>query len=274
MQRLPVSQLISSFHAISKFEHVATLAMREKRSYHFDSRTFTELMDHVKEFKMYCFEMGFAISSRLSDELIDELKLAEPGESSFRELNFSQVQRTHEKAQAIVNCLRHEAVVRVALTLDPDNVALYEGLHTALSSAAKTKFPDLVLEIEEAAKCAAFGRATASVFHSMRAMEIVVKAVRACLGITVPLEGQERNWGVMLGRVRDNMTGRANPWAEREYFKALYARLDAVKDGFRNGTMHVENVYSDDLAKTILRDTVALIDQVAGRMDQNGLPLA
>jgi hypothetical protein len=44
-------------------------------------------------------------------------------------------------------------------------------------------FPSAAIDIEEAGKCLAYQRGTASVFHLMRVMEAGLKAVSAALGI-------------------------------------------------------------------------------------------
>ena len=43
---------------------------------------------------------------------------------------------------------------------------------------------------------------------------------------------------------------------------------------WRNGTMHVEIVYTDEDARILLEATKGLIKKVASRMDENGDPKA
>jgi hypothetical protein len=58
-----------------------------------------------------------------------------------------------------------------------------------------------VFELDEAAKCLAFGRPTAAVFHLMRVMEIGIRALARCLAISDPVKPAERNWGKILERI-------------------------------------------------------------------------
>jgi hypothetical protein len=70
-------------------------------------------------------------------------------------------------------------------------------------SSVATSFPSLSYEIEEAAKCLALERGTASAVHSIRGLEASIRAISRCLGIPDPIKASDRSWGKMLGKVRD-----------------------------------------------------------------------
>ena len=57
-------------------------------------------------------------------------------------------------------------------------------------------------------------------------------------------------------------------------FEALYVSLDAVKNPWRNATMHVENKYTDEEAEHIFFAVKGFMKRLTSRMDENGLPLA
>src|SRR3546814_19731120 len=57
-------------------------------------------------------------------------------------------------------------------------------------------------DLEEASKCIAMGRHTASVFHSMRMLEIAIKALAKRLGIEDPTKPAEKNWAFILNSIR------------------------------------------------------------------------
>jgi hypothetical protein len=69
-------------------------------------------------------------------------------------------------------------------------------------------YPSAAYEIDETAKCLAFERSTAAVFHLMRVLEIGIKAVSKCLAISDPAKEAERNWGVMLRKIKDEIDRR------------------------------------------------------------------
>lgn len=134
-------------------------------------------------------------------------------------------------------------------------------------------------ELDEAAKCRALGRPTAAVFHLMRLMEIGVRATARCLGIPDPLKPAERNWGRILGGIKAGIdakwpTGSDRISGDGALFEALHASLDAVKNPWRNATMHVENKYTDSEAEMIFLAVKGFMTRLADRCDENGLPLA
>jgi hypothetical protein len=133
-------------------------------------------------------------------------------------------------------------------------------------------------ELDEAAKCLALGRSTACVFHLMRLMEISVRAVARCLGIPDPLPG-DRSWGKVLENVRNGIKAKWPTVAAREtgdgkLFDDLHAFLDAVKNPWRNSTMHPANKYTPEEAEHIFVAVRGFVTKLADRCDENGLPLA
>lgn len=134
-------------------------------------------------------------------------------------------------------------------------------------------------ELDEAAKCLALGRPTAGVFHMMRIMEVSIQAMTRCLGIPDPTRPAERNWGVILKAVKDGIdqkwpTAAVRMHGDGQLFEGLYASLDAVKNPWRNGTMHVDQKYTDAEAEDVFAAVRGFARKLAARMDEDGLPLA
>jgi hypothetical protein len=57
-------------------------------------------------------------------------------------------------------------------------------------------------------------------------------------------------------------------------FASLFALLEAVRNPWRNATMHVENKYTYDEAEHILVAVKGFMRKLASRMDEQGQPLA
>jgi hypothetical protein len=161
--------------------------------------------------------------------------------------------------------------------LEPsDNLLAFSGVPVDGFSRA---FPNASFEIEEAAKCVAFERYTASVFHCMRAMEHGIKAIAKFLGIPDPAKPIEKNWGVILKAISDAMDSKypknarlaKTPGATLEL---LYANLDAIKNPWRNATMHVENVYAPHEALHIARCVGMFLLELLKLCDEKGVPPA
>lgn len=125
-------------------------------------------------------------------------------------------------------------------------------------------FPDAARELEEAAKCLALQRATASVFHAMRMLEVAIKKFAEILGIEDPVKPAERNWAIILKKIKEALDGQYPesgrlPGTKGAALAEIYASLDAIKHPWRNGTMHVEGFYMDAEASQLLNYTAFLM---------------
>jgi hypothetical protein len=77
-------------------------------------------------------------------------------------------------------------------------------------------------------------------------------------------EGIERKWPTTADRAV----------GDGALFESLHASLDAVKNPWRNATMHVENKYTDDEAEHIFVAVRGFMTKLASRCDENGDPKA
>lgn len=62
------------------------------------------------------------------------------------------------------------------------------------------------------------------------------------------------------------------PGSEGAEFEALYANLDAVRNPWRNATMHVETIYAPHEALHILRCSAFFMSKLNTLCDENGEP--
>ncbi len=144
------------------------------------------------------------------------------------------------------------------------------------------KFASATFDIEEAGRCLALGLTTAAVFHSMRVLEIGIKATSKCLSIPETLKASDRNWGVMLKNIRDEVKRRnalkSSGWqiipSDSDFFDEIHASLDAVRNVWRNATMHVEKKYTPEEANHIFGAVRGFMRKLASRVDEDGKPNA
>ncbi len=168
------------------------------------------------------------------------------------------------------------------LALSPAEKERYEPAKSVFGVRVETKFASASFEIDEASKCMGLGRYTAAVFHLMRTTEIGLGAVRACLGIPSPDKTADRSWGAILKTIKEVMDERnkrlsIKPWnlpGDKEFFDGAYASLDAVKNAWRNTTMHVEIKYTEEEADRVFRAVHGFMDRLSERMDEQGQPRA
>lgn len=117
------------------------------------------------------------------------------------------------------------------------------------------RYDSAAVDVENAGKCFALNRHTACVFHLMRVMETGLRLLVTSLGYALPKHN--RSWHVILHRHLKDLhepqpENRSPEWnANPEFYAEAAARLLAVKDAWRNKTMHVEINYDEDQAKDI-----------------------
>jgi hypothetical protein len=180
----------------------------------------------------------------------------------------------------ISSTLRRELSLKTVLVLQPQEALYYAPKRPLFGQDFANKFKtDGAFELDEAAKCLALGRPTAAAFHLMRIMEVGIRALARSLQIPDPVKPVERNWAVILKAVCAGIEAKWPTAASRisgdgSLFEDLHASLDAVKNPWRNATMHVEKKYTGDEAIHIFHAVSGFMMKLSSRMDEDGLPLA
>lgn len=159
-----------------------------------------------------------------------------------------------------------------------ERVKFYNGRHL-FGEDVDRAFPSAMLDIEEAGKCYAVGRGTACVFHLMRVMEVGLRALATSLN-DVSLDPKTNpTWERILSRgdkeLQKPLKDRAEEWRVDDlFFSTATANLRAVKDAWRNSTMHVEISYDDERAFDVWNAVRAFMRHLARKLTdvKNGLP--
>lgn len=137
--------------------------------------------------------------------------------------------------------------------------------------AQSANFQSAQRDSEEAGKCLAFDRGTACVFHLMRVMEVGLRALAASLND--PRLDPKRNpsWDSILKKCDEELAkplkDRAPEWRQDDaFFSIAAAQLHAVKDAWRNPTMHVERHYDPEEAEDVWNAVRAFMRHLAKRL--------
>ena len=101
----------------------------------------------------------------------------------------------------------------------------------------------------------------------MRTLEIALNAVR--LSLSLPTSAGP-SWAAVLGPVEKNIAARGRGWKHHAFYEDVHGRLDIVRRAWRNGTMHVEKVYTEEDAEILFEATKGLMQEIATRMNEKG----
>lgn len=128
---------------------------------------------HVKMVRSQCERAGLKVSLTLADMLVNYVSKMKPPipYSAFG----SQLDTMKEAVYA-------ELKTMLFFRID-DQYAKYFREKCLFGEKVENDFSSASLDIEEAGKCLALGRPTASVFHLMRVMEVGLKALAKALAI-------------------------------------------------------------------------------------------
>lgn len=191
--------------------------------------------------------------------------------------------RSHQDVRALVvelyNRMRDELSDRLFLAVDQRDGDLYKQAEPLFGAEVAGKFPSIIYDIDEAGKCLALDRSTASAFHAIRSLEAGIRALARCLKIPDPTKGAERSWANVLRDVKGELDKRWPPSTGRmagdaKLFDEAYAALAGMQNPYRNSTMHLDDKYTKDEAVHIFAVVKGFMRTLATRMDENGHPLA
>jgi hypothetical protein len=175
--------------------------------------------------------------------------------------------------------LKREASAINLFALSYTETALFHPRGPLFNIEVNANFPSVSYEIDEAAKCLALSRSTASAFHSIRCLEVGIRALSRCLEIPDPTRGVDRSWMKALKAIKNKMeqkwpSSSIRTGGDDELFDNAYAALAAMQNPWRNDTMHLDQKYTPDEAKDIFAGVGAFMKKLASRMNEDGKPLA
>ena len=268
---LPLGRLIWTFQHLSSTLAPFSKCSRDLKAFHCTDNDYRELATSADEFGALCLQSSLDVTYEAATLFCADLQRATKVDSGWT-FDLSAVLRCENSLRQLIGCLRNEAKTKVAMILPPGKMHLYAPPAPLWGDAIRGKFPSAMYDVNEAGKCLALGRASATVFHLMHIVEIALRAVHACLGLTPP---DNPSWGIRLKDIRDERVRRGDrSWSENDYFQDIYSRLDAIKDAYRDPTIHVETIHTEEEADLIFKNTEALMKKIASRMDENGEPKA
>lgn len=212
-------------------------------------------------------------------KLLSVLDRAQPQQrGDLKAMMFSATDAELIRAYAgdVVTRARDQLQSRLLLEVPMRARDLYTQPIPLFGEGVTLKFPTAAYDVEEAGKCLALDRSTASAFHSIRCLEAGIRAMARCLGIPDPTKGSDRGWFKLLGAIQKELDRRWPPSArlsgDGRFFEEAHAALAAMQNPWRNATMHLDQKYTDEEARHVFEVVKGFMTKLASRCDENGDP--
>jgi hypothetical protein len=154
----------------------------------------------------------------------------------------------------------------------PAHRAKYYGL--ILQSTITVAFPAASQEIVAACNSLAVGLPTASVFHSMRAVEIGVRAVGIELGVTFSYPIELAEWGKIVGEIEPKLevlkagARSAEKDANLKFYSEAAAQFRHFNNGWRIRVSHARENYTEDQARSVIDHVISFFEILAKRLKE------
>jgi hypothetical protein len=189
---------------------------------------------------------------------------------SDKDITCTAVARMFESLQERIG---DESKLRLFMHITHAKSEYFTNPRSQFGETILERFPSIVFDVEEAGKCFATGRNTASVFHLGRVMEVGLRAIGSSLNILDP----HPTWDHILKKCDAEL---AKPIRERlelwktddAFFSEATANLRAVKNAWRNPTMHIGSQYSDEVAEDISHAVRGFMRHLATKLSEEQKP--
>ena len=226
-------------------------------------------------------KIGLPVSSLCLRDFIDFLENREVNEADVKlRVPDKDLSTMSVWISDVAKTVKRELSSRLLLSMPLAKINYYQPDEPLFGKDFSNNFQSASYELDEAAKCFALNRHTACVFHLMRIMEIGINAARKSLSIPDPVKPSERNWGKILQLFKVEIDARnktPSKWVKSsnvDFFSEVYVSLDAVRNVWRNATMHVEKTYTEEEAERIYLAVKGFMKKMSSQIDENGQPLA
>ncbi len=257
------------FEAVSKLDRLLGLIRftQANRALVMDENQRTTFRQAIKELAESIKPLGVRISEMAVADTLTALDATPPINVGTFENLLGNIGQTLERELSLTN----------VFVIDAEKAKYFESSQPLFGPEVATKFPSISYDIEEAGKCYALRRSTASAFHSIRCLEAGIRALCRCLGIPDPTKGSERNWSNILRKLNEELdrrwqkSGRLS--GDGQLFEEVIGALGAIQNPYRNATMHLDDrKYTEDEARHIFEMVRGFMKKVASRMDEDGKP--
>jgi hypothetical protein len=179
------------------------------------------------------------------------------------------IQRMNHYVESVYATLQAELGSMLFKAIARERNSYVDGswLHDSSIVAA---FPTAAKELERAGICYALGQPTATVFHSMRALEPVLVALAAPFGISAKFENWQNIINDIEAKVRalGQLPKSQQKVDDEKFFGEACSHLYFIKNAWRNHVAHARDSYSDDEGLKVLQHSKEFVESLCPRLKE------
>jgi hypothetical protein len=282
MEKLDGEKLLSSLAMLASMNQLMQLQPIDAQSFGYPIENHREANGRVELLieMTRILEMPASNSAarRIQASLADAKEVSDP--PGFVRITGVEFQRLKNFVNVILTTLPDELSSRLMVVITYRDSHLFSGSVPLFGVEVERGFSSVAYDIDEAGKCLALERSTASAFHSIRVLEAAIRSLSRCLHIPDPTKAHERSWFKALIALKAAIDARWPPGSsdrshgEGRIFEEIHASLAAIQNPWRNATMHLDQKYTQEEAREIFEVVRGLMRRVASRCDEMGEPKA
>ncbi|MGO9118768.1 MAG: hypothetical protein ACLQPD_14315 [Desulfomonilaceae bacterium] len=178
------------------------------------------------------------------------------------------VHRYHMHVRDLSVSLERELSKKLVMFLPENKIGYFDGSKNLFSIKVRESFPSANIDMDEAAKCFALERYTASVFHSMRIMEAGLNEMGESLNLEV---GKNLENALQDIQEKIDFCSRTptSAWKDvQSFYSEAVSHIANLKDAWRNYTMRIKQHYDEPGSMGILNSVSDFMRHVAKKLHE------
>lgn len=261
------------FDAVSFFWFVLTLQLEsEMCSDHARQHPNTQLIqykDDMSRIRQYlqktrneCAKLGLTFTVKHLERMLEDVS---EGKETFEHMAVG--------FEELIHRISDEVEEYLFFGIPRERASFYKDAIEKFGQNTVNKFPSIRMEVEEAGKCYATGRYTACAFHLMRVIEVGLRALGKSLNDPTLDPSRNPSWEAILKKcdieLQKPFQDRIPEWrTDPEFFNNATANLRAVKDAWRNPTMHIEHIYDEEKSLDLFNKVSSFMRYLATKLNE------
>jgi len=202
-------------------------------------------------------QMGLDVSASTAKEIADAFDAGSPSARNITKLS-----------NELCKNLKIQMGKRLFYSIDLDKQHFITDSNLFGDDVAND-FPSAAFDIVEAGMCLAFDRWIASVFHSMKVLEIGLQALAKNLGVPFEQQTWERVINDIEAKINDiNKTGAKTDLDKKQFYSQAAVEFRHFKNAWRNHVMHVRATYGKEQAENIFEHTKQFMAHLATELKE------